>query len=297
MRTTIKAALAAVLLTGAGTQALAQDHDHRDQGGQARAPQAQARAPQAQAQRAPAPAGQPQMRNGGPRGGEMVRQGAPANPGFRGERGPAQNFQRPEMQRREGRGGPEARGERFQGQAPVNGAPAVQRFDRGAGQAPGQARQWDHERGPHEVIPPGVAGRGPDARHDGRGAGPGFDGRNGRDGAWQGGRNEGREGRRGGDRGGSERWQSGRYPPVYWSQHRFRLGGYRQPYGYYARAWAFGDFLPRGWFGQDYWLGDFVDYGLPYPPPGFEWVRVGDDAIMVDQYTGRVVQVVRGIFW
>ena len=90
---------------------------------------------------------------------------------------------------------------------------------------------------------------------------------------------------------------AGRAPPVFWSQNRYRIGGYRAPYGYYVRTWGFGEFLPRGWWGQDYWIGDFLDYGLPYPPPGYEWVRVGGDALMIDRYTGRIVQVVRGIFW
>ena len=84
---------------------------------------------------------------------------------------------------------------------------------------------------------------------------------------------------------------------MFWSHNRYRIGAYRQPYGFYVRSWGFGDFLPRGWFARDYWLDDFLDYDLPYPPPGYEWVRVGGDAIMVDQYTGRIVQVVRGIFW
>ena len=84
---------------------------------------------------------------------------------------------------------------------------------------------------------------------------------------------------------------------MFWSHDRYRAGPYRAPYGYYVRSWGFGDFLPRPWFAESYWLGDFIDYGLPYPPPGFEWVRVGPDALMVDRYTGRVVQVVRGIFW
>jgi Ni/Co efflux regulator RcnB len=33
------------------------------------------------------------------------------------------------------------------------------------------------------------------------------------------------------------------------------------------------------------------------PPSGFDWVRVGYDAILVDAYTGQVVQVVRMVFW
>lgn len=82
-----------------------------------------------------------------------------------------------------------------------------------------------------------------------------------------------------------------------WSGERFRLSPYRAPYGYYARAWGFGDFLPRPWFERSYWLLNFLDFDLPYPPPGFVWVRVGPDAIMIDEYSGRIVQVVHGIFW
>ena len=82
-----------------------------------------------------------------------------------------------------------------------------------------------------------------------------------------------------------------------WSQNRYHAGFYAPPSGYYARAWGFGDFLPRPWFVRTYWLEDFLGFGLPYPPPGFMWVRVGGDALMIDRYSGRIVQVDRGIFW
>jgi hypothetical protein len=98
------------------------------------------------------------------------------------------------------------------------------------------------------------------------------------------------DGRRG------ERWSRGRYPSVYFSSHRYRHS-WRPPPGYYVRAWSYGDFLPRAWFGPDWWLGDPWDYGLPLPPPGFDWVRVGDDALLVDQFTGEIVQIVRDVFW
>lgn len=63
------------------------------------------------------------------------------------------------------------------------------------------------------------------------------------------------------------------------------------------RSWTFGDFLPRTWWTPDYRLNNWWDYGLPIPPIGYEWVRVGDDALLVDIYTGRVVQVAYDIFW
>ncbi|MBX3485675.1 RcnB family protein, partial [Phenylobacterium sp.] len=110
--------------------------------------------------------------------------------------------------------------------------------------------------------------------------------------------------RRGGDRrdwdrrDDRQRWEYGRYPRAYVSAQRYRyIHTWRPPSGFYVRVWNYGDFLPRGWFGPGYWLIDPWEYDLPLPPPGFDWVRVGDDALLVDQYTGRIVQVVRNVFW
>ena len=97
---------------------------------------------------------------------------------------------------------------------------------------------------------------------------------------------------------GRPHWQQGRYPPIYRSQNRYRYQGYYRPQvGFYSHNWGFGEFLPRGWYGPDYRLGDWWSYSLPYPPLGYDWVRVGDDALLIDQFTGRVVQVVRSLFW
>lgn len=93
-----------------------------------------------------------------------------------------------------------------------------------------------------------------------------------------------------------DRWDRGRYPTVYFSPHRYRHA-WRPPPGFYVRIWSYGDFLPRDWYGPSWWLVDPWAYGLPLPPPGYDWVRAGDDALLVDQYTGRIVQVVRGVFW
>jgi hypothetical protein len=96
---------------------------------------------------------------------------------------------------------------------------------------------------------------------------------------------------------GRPHWQQGRYPPVYRSHQRYRYGYYSPPVGFYAHSWGFGEILPRAWYGSDYLLNDWWSYGLPYPPLGYDWVRVGDDALLIDSYTGRVVQVVQDIFW
>jgi Ni/Co efflux regulator RcnB len=72
-------------------------------------------------------------------------------------------------------------------------------------------------------------------------------------------------------------------------------GWHDQP-GFYYQRWAYGQFLPTGWFTQDYWIDDYEDYDLPVPPYGYEWVRSGPDALLVDTYTGEVVEAVYGLF-
>lgn len=95
---------------------------------------------------------------------------------------------------------------------------------------------------------------------------------------------------------GRPRWDHNRYPPVYRSHQRYR-SYWRPPVGYYAYSWGFGDILPSAWYTPEYRLYDWWSYDLPAPPPGYSWVRVGYDAILVDDFDGRVVQVVRLVFY
>jgi hypothetical protein len=84
----------------------------------------------------------------------------------------------------------------------------------------------------------------------------------------------------------------------YRDQHRsiFRLGIYYDPFGYGYRSFDVGYRLQPLYFGQQYWI-DPALYGLPYPPPGTQWVRYWDDALLVDMYSGEVVDEIRGFFW
>ncbi|HEX8839866.1 MAG TPA: RcnB family protein [Sphingomicrobium sp.] len=84
----------------------------------------------------------------------------------------------------------------------------------------------------------------------------------------------------------------------YRDSHRstFRLGLYIDPFGYNYRSFSIGYRLPPVYFGQRYWF-DPAIYGLPYPPPGTQWVRYWNDALLVDMYTGEVVDVIQGFFW
>ena len=80
-------------------------------------------------------------------------------------------------------------------------------------------------------------------------------------------------------------------------QHYQYRGQWHQPSGYYYRHWGYGDRLPFGWFARSFWLTDFWLYGLPSAPYGYVWVREGPDAVLVNRYTGEVVEVDYGVFY
>jgi Ni/Co efflux regulator RcnB len=77
----------------------------------------------------------------------------------------------------------------------------------------------------------------------------------------------------------------------------FHAGLYRAPPGYHYRRWGFGEFLPAIYWGRDYWITDFLAFGLFAPPGGYIWVRYGPDALLIDQYTGEIIQVDYGVFY
>jgi Ni/Co efflux regulator RcnB len=84
----------------------------------------------------------------------------------------------------------------------------------------------------------------------------------------------------------------------YRDRHRstFHLGIYYDPFGYGYRSFDIGYRLMPAYFGNQYWI-DPALYGLPYPPPGAQWVRYWNDAVLVDMYSGEVIDVIRDFFW
>lgn len=81
------------------------------------------------------------------------------------------------------------------------------------------------------------------------------------------------------------------------SPNRYRGWDYRPPAGFYSHSWIFGDLLPRSWWTPDYYIVQWWSYGLPRPPAGYQWIRVNDDALLIDRFTGRVSRVVYDVFW
>ncbi len=71
---------------------------------------------------------------------------------------------------------------------------------------------------------------------------------------------------------------------------------YVRPTGWYAHRWTYGERLPRAFFAPDYFILDFAAYGLISPWDGYEWVRYGDDALLIDIDTGEVIRVEYDLF-
>ena len=89
-------------------------------------------------------------------------------------------------------------------------------------------------------------------------------------------------------------WQRYRYS----NRNLFRSGGYYAPYrGYSYNRLNIGFILDSLFYSNRYWLGDPYQYRLPAAPYGTQWVRYYDDVVLVDVYTGEVLDVIYDFFW
>ena len=88
-----------------------------------------------------------------------------------------------------------------------------------------------------------------------------------------------------------------------WRSHRnynrsaYRLGYYRDPYGSRYRRFSIGFSLFPNYYQSNYWLSDPWQYRLPPAYGPYRWVRYYDDALLVNIYTGQVVDVEHNFFW
>lgn len=300
MKTVIKGALALVLLASTATAALAQDNEReprresrgdgsynpamrassrnvppslqeRQPAPQAQAPQAP-QAPQPQAQPQPQtqaqPQGQSQGRQGGRRGDSNWQSRQPA-----GDQQAQQPPQNGGQHWNNGQGGHQ--GQSWQGQQNNNN----------------QGQRHDRNNDRRDDRNPGWNNNGSNNNNGWNNNGWNSNGwnnngwnNNGRD--WRPDRNQQRP-----------RFDRRHYGQNFHSQQRYRGYAYRPPSGFYIRSWGYGDLLPRSWWSNQYRLNDWWSYGLPIPPIGYEYVRVGDDVLLVDMFSGRVVQMIRDVFW
>ncbi|MEA3061998.1 MAG: hypothetical protein QOJ94_1779 [Sphingomonadales bacterium] len=88
-------------------------------------------------------------------------------------------------------------------------------------------------------------------------------------------------------------WQRYRYS----NRSIFNPGRYYAPYrGYGYNRLSIGLVLDELFFGRNYWI-DPLYYHLPPAPPGTEWVRYYNDVVLVDVYSGEVVDVIYDFFY
>lgn len=77
----------------------------------------------------------------------------------------------------------------------------------------------------------------------------------------------------------------------------FRLGSYYDPFGYGYRPLRIGFTLNSGYYQPDFWLDDPYEYRLPPVYGPYRWIRYFNDAVLVDIYSGEVVDVIPDFFW
>lgn len=88
-----------------------------------------------------------------------------------------------------------------------------------------------------------------------------------------------------------------------WYKHRnkywwlYQLGWYYDPFGWGYQPYSIGWRMWPSYYSSNYWLNDPWEYRLPYAPPGTRWIRYYNDAILVDTWSGQVVDVIYDFFW
>ena len=89
-----------------------------------------------------------------------------------------------------------------------------------------------------------------------------------------------------------------------WQRYRqanrsyYRLGRYYAPYrDYRYRRLNIGIYLGSAFFGSSCWINNPSYYRLPAAYPGTRWVRYYDDVLLIDTYSGEVIDVIYDFFW
>jgi len=82
-------------------------------------------------------------------------------------------------------------------------------------------------------------------------------------------------------------------------KHRsiFHLGFYYDPFGWGYNPFQIGWRMWPSYYRSSFWINDPWYYRLPYAPPGTRWIRYYDDAILVDTWSGQVIDVIYNFFW
>lgn len=100
-------------------------------------------------------------------------------------------------------------------------------------------------------------------------------------------------------------WDTGwrRDPRYDWYGYRnrygdlYRMGRYSDPYGYGYRRPGIGVRLGAPFYSSRHQIRDPWRYRLPNAGPGYAWVRYYNDVLLIDTWTGQVVDVIYNFFW
>jgi Ni/Co efflux regulator RcnB len=96
-------------------------------------------------------------------------------------------------------------------------------------------------------------------------------------------------------------WRNDRtYNWDYWRHHhrsQYHLRRYRDPYGWRYQLFSIGWRLWPNYLLSTYWINDPWMYRLPPAPPGTRWIRYYNDALLVDMWSGEVIDVIHNFFW
>ena len=85
-----------------------------------------------------------------------------------------------------------------------------------------------------------------------------------------------------------------------WRRHHrssFHFGFYSDPFGFGYQRMNYGWTLFPSYYRSNYWLRDPWQYRLPPVYGPYRWVRYYDDALLVDTWSGEVVDVIYDFFW
>lgn len=104
---------------------------------------------------------------------------------------------------------------------------------------------------------------------------------------------------------GSNNWRSDwrhdrRYDWRDWRRRHgssFRIGFYYDPFGWDYMRYGIGWRLWPSYYSSNFWLNDSWQYRLPPAYGPYRWIRYYNDALLVNIYTGQVVDVEYDFFW
>lgn len=80
-------------------------------------------------------------------------------------------------------------------------------------------------------------------------------------------------------------------------QDVFRRGAYVGPRGFRYRPVTVGYRFAPMYYSSRYWISDPLLFRLPRPGFNQRWIRYGNDVVLVNIRTGRVLQVYSGFFF